>query len=349
MSLNSLPPKRPPRSSVSLTLAVVVLLVVAGVAVAGTAAYYELNPKSPSPGPNSVTVVDDLGRTVVAPIDPTRVVVLAPSIMDIVYRLGLRSDVVAVGCTPSIVGGILDEYSFNQTVLWNLTNSDCVTDFPSLNTEGVAALSAQLVLASTLTSAQDVATLTQTYGIPVVLLAPSTLEGVVGDVRIVSSIFPEAATTATALVSNLAQSLSNASAYVQNLSESGFTSPSVLLTYYFDSGGYYSYSAGSFGDSLISFAGGTNVAAGIAVVYGEVNASYVFDQQPDLIIYPTSWNDPYLVDDETPAVWNGSAPYWSQLAGAKVGVDVTILTEADPTMILALPALQAIVLASSGS
>jgi iron complex transport system substrate-binding protein len=346
MSLSASSSAASRRRAIPLTLAVVLIVVVAGAAVAGAATYYALNPpRAAGGGAHSVTVVDDLGRTVVAPVNPTRIVVLAPSVMDIVYRLGLRSDVVGYGCVPSEAGGILNEYSVNQTIRWNLTNSGCIADFPSLDTEGVANLSAQLVLASTITSAQDVNTLTETYGIPVVVLAPNTLEGIIGDVRIVEQIFPESTAVANALTADLAQTLQNASAFVQNVtgysSGSGVPLPSVLLTYYFDSGGYYSYSQGTFGDSLITFMGGRNLASGIAVPYGEVNATYVLDTQPNFVIYPTAWNDPYLVSGETPSAW-ATAPYWSQLNATKVGVDVTLLSEPDPSMILALPYLESL-------
>ncbi len=327
-----------------MTLAIVVIVVVAGASIAGAAAYYTLNPRAPSAGPHTVTVVDDLGRTVTAPINPTRVVVLAPSAMDIVYRLGLRADVVGVGCDPSPLeaGGILNVYSTNQTVRWGLNNSDCIADYPSLDTETVANLSTQLVITSTITSAQDVETLTQTYGIPVVILAPNTLEGIVGDVRIVSTIFPEATTTANALESNLEATLQNASAFVQNLTGSGVTLPSVLLSYYYDSGGYYSYSQGTFGSSLISFMGGNNIAGTIPVQYGEVNATYVLDHQPEFILYATSGTNTYLTSGENNATAWAFAPYWNQLNGTKIGIDVTLLSEPDPTMILALPYLESL-------
>jgi hypothetical protein len=68
-----------------------------------------------------------------------------------------------------------------------------------------------------------------------------------------------------------------------------------------------------------------------------MNASVVLWDEPTVILYGTSWNDPYLVAGETPAVWSSSAPYWPQLSGTKIPLDTTILTEADPTMVLSLP------------
>jgi iron complex transport system substrate-binding protein len=214
----------------------------------------------------------------------------------------------------------------------------CIPDFPSLNLEALATLGPQLVLASTLTYATDVQKLTIDYHLPVVLLAPSTLDGVSADVSLVAQMFPGAQRAATALVAELRSVVFNATTFDANLSQSNVTPPSVLLTYYFDSGGYYSYGPGSFGQSLIELAGGSSVAAGQPLLYGELNASTVLVENPSVILYGTSWNDPYIVSDETPSNWS-SAPYWGQLTGVKIPLDIALVTEPDPTMVLELPQL----------
>ncbi len=316
------------------------IVVAAALSVGGTAAYFETHPGPTATtvvGPNSTTVVDDLGSRVSVPLNPHRVVVLSPSIVDLLYRLGVRASIVGVGCDASIAGGIYNEYTPNQTALWDLSNASCIADFPSLNTEGVALLDPQVVFASPITSAYAVQQLESVYGIPVVVLAPPTLDGIVGDVRIVAEIYPEAGTAATALVQVLTGVLANASAYDANFSENSVPIPTVLLTYYFDSGGYYSYGPGTFGDSLISIAGGSNVAASSPLLYGELNATAVLTDQPQFVLYGTD-NDSFIVSGETPSVWS-TAPYWGGLVGTKTAVDVTLVTEPDPSMILYLPAL----------
>jgi iron complex transport system substrate-binding protein len=338
MSLNpaspSTSPSAPTARQVSLSLFAAILVIAAAVSIGGTAAYFELRPSSHA----GTTVVDDLGRKVSVPTDPGRVIVLAPSVMDLVYRLGLRSSVVAVGCTASLPGGIFNEYSPNQTTLWDLTNASCIADYPTLNTEQIALEHPQVVLASTITSALAVGQLTSVYGIPVVIFAPATLEGIVGDVRIMAQIFPEAASTATALELSLQAVLNNATAWDTNFSNNNVSIPSVLLTYYFDDGGYYTYGPGSFGDSLISLAGGDNIADSVPLLYAEFNASAALADQPQVIVYGTS-NDSYLVSGETPADWPAQAPYWSDLNGTEIGVDITLVSEADPSMIYFLPLL----------
>ncbi len=286
---------------------------------------------------SNAVVVDDLGRDVTVPLDPQRIVVLAPSIMDIVYRLGLRSTVVGIGCDGTELGGILNEYSPNQTVLWGLSNASCITDFPELNSEELALLGPQLVIASTLTSALAVQQLTEVYDLPVVVFAPSSLWGIVADVRTMAEIFPESLREATQLETALDGVLSNATAFDTQLAADHAALPTVLLSYYFDEGAYYTYGPGSFGDSLIALAGGTNVAADVPLQYAGLNATVVLLDQPQVILYGTS-NDSYLVSNETPSVWP-TAPYWPELTGEKVPLDITVVSEADPSMIFALPLL----------
>lgn len=325
-------PPSPPKARVPVALFAVAIVVAAAVSVGGTAAYLETRP-----GPAGTTVVDDLAHPVSVPLNPHRVVVLAPNLVDLLYRLGLRGSIVGVGCDASLPGGIYNEYTPNQTALWDLSNASCVTDFPNLNTEGVALLEPEVVFASTLTPDLARQQLESVYGIPVVVLAPPTLDGIVGDVRLVAQIFPEAQAAATSLVELLNGVLANASAYDANFSENNVSIPSVLLTYYFDGGGYYTYGVGTFGDSLISLAGGRNLASSSALIYGELNATVALVDQPDVILYGTS-NDSYVVAGQTPSVWP-TAPYWSQLNGTKIALDVTVVTEAGPSMILDLPYL----------
>ena len=320
------------------TLVVVAVLVAAGIGTVGSAVYFELRgAPGATAGPQNVTVVDDLGRVVTAPLNASWLVVLAPNVMDIVYRLGLRDRLVGVGCTTSITGGFENEYSPNQTALWDLSPSLCVTDYPALDTEKVAELAPGLVLASTITSASDVETLATTYHLPVVLLAPSTLEGIVGDVELVARLYPGVQPNATALEASLQRTLSNATAIDTNLSTNNDSIPSVLVTYGFYAGTYYTYGPGTFGQSLVDLAGGSSISSGVPLEYFGMNASVVLWDEPTVILYGTSWNDPYLVAGQTPAVWSSNAPYWAQLSGTKIPLDVTLLTETDPTMVLSLP------------
>jgi len=337
MALNGSSPARPAPKTVTLATVVVLLLVASGTAIAATAAYYTLrtagSPNAPvTPGHLSVT--DDLGRTVVVPYDPARVVVLSPNIMDVVFRLGLRSHVVGVDCYAAADGGLSDDYSPDQVSLWSLSPSMCVQVGPTFAAETLVNLTPELVLASTIVSIAEVETISSTLGIPVVMLQPPTLSGILVDVSLVGEIFG-VSTLSSSLNAQLSVELNNATQIDNNL----VTLPTVLVTYSVDSNGYWTYGPGTFGQSLIEFAGATSIAANARIPYPELSPAQVLVSDPSIIVYGVGFG----LNQSTYA----GGPLWSSFSavqnGNVSGMDSNWLTEPDPTMILSgIPALLAV-------
>lgn len=329
---------------VPLAWVAVGILVVAGVAVAGTAAYYELKPGASRSGaagnstggtPSTVTLTDDLGRKVTVPYDPSRVVVLGPSIMDSVYRLGLRSHVVGVDCYSPAFGGLASDYSSDQIALWNLSDRMCVQTSPSFEYEQLLNLTPQLVLATTIVSVAAVESITATYHIPVVMLQPPTLGDILIDETLLGQIF-NAASAASTLNLELQGVLANASAVQANLTAQGTPYPTVLVTYSTDSSGYWTFGPGTFGESLIELASATSISANSTLPYPELSGEQVLASNPEFLVYGVGFG---LTESSYT-----TAPLWSDLGAVKdghlVGIDANYLTEPGPTMILdGLPAL----------
>ncbi len=331
MSFNPAPKPRGSARAVPLATVLVIAVVVAGAAVAGTAAYFTQNGSGPGT-PSSVTLTDDLGRTVTVPYDPARVAVLSPSIMDEVYRLGLRSHVVAVDCYAAAFGGLSADYSPDQIALWNLSPSMCVQVGPTFVPEMLANLTPSLVLASTIVSIAAVEQITSLLHIPVVMLQPPTLSGILVDDSMIGEIFGVAPATAT-LNAALSAELYRAT----NLTSS-VSFPYVLVTYSVDGNGYWTFGPGTFGESLIELAGATSIAANTTTPYPELSAAQVLFANPHFIVY----GEGFGLNESAYA----GGPDWSQFgavqSGNVSGIDSNWITEPDPTMILeGLPALLA--------
>ncbi len=336
MSLNPPDSPTPPSGrTVSVTWLIVIVLVVAGIAIAATTAVYALRPASTSSSPSSVNVTDDLGRHVTVPYDPARVAVLSPSIMDIVYRLGLRSHVVGVDCyAPLGASGLAEDYSPDQIALWQLNASMCVEVGPTFAPETLVALDPQLVLASTIVSVAAVEEITAELHIPVVMLQPPTLSGILVDDQIVASIFG-VTTVATTLNSALTSALYNATNFTANI----YTFPTVLVTYDTDVNGYWTFGPGTFGESLIEICGATSISANSTTAYPELSPAQVLVDDPQSIVYGTGFG----LNESTYA----AGPDWSDFSAVQsgniTGLDSNWLTEPDPTMILeGIPALEAV-------
>lgn len=330
-------PVRARRITISIAWLIVIALVLAGGAAGVTAAYYSLLPSAGgasctgTPSSGNVTIVDDLGRCVTTPFDPGRVAVLSPSIMDPVYLLGLRSHVTAIDCYAASFGGLYDDYSSDQIALWNLSSSMCVQVGPTFSLEDLANASVQLVLASTIISQEAVSEIGTSLGLPVIMLQPATIHGILTDVTLLGEVFG-VARNASSINAELSTTLANASAF----RASHPATPSVLVTYDVDQNGYWTFGAGTFGTSLVALAGGVSIAAGNPNPYPELPAETVLADNPSLVIYGTGFglNESYYA----------SAPGWSSLPavqnGDAFGFNSNYLTEPDPTMILdGLPTL----------
>ncbi|MGA7650315.1 MAG: ABC transporter substrate-binding protein [Thermoplasmata archaeon] len=329
------PSSTPSRRTIPMAWFAVGVIVVAGLSVVGIATYYAVRPGSPS-GP--LTITDDLGRQVTVPLDPSRVVVLGPSIMDSMYRLGLRSHVVGVDCYAPSLGGLSSDYSSDQVALWNLSSSMCVQTGPTFDVEELLALGPQLVLAATIVSVSAVEQLTQTYHLPVVMLQPATLTGVILDDQLLGEIF-EVPGASSSLASALQSTLSQAASLQENLTANGTPFPTVLVTYSADGNGYWTFGPGTFGQSLIELASGASISANATLSYPELSGEQVLASDPHYLVYGTGFG--------INASSYAAGPFWSQLTatqdGRAVGMDSNYFTEPDPTMILVgLPQLIAI-------
>jgi len=311
------------------------LIVVAGVSVVGVAAYSDYRGSSTA-GP--VTVTDDLGRHVSVPSDPGRVVVLGPSIMDSMFLLGLRSHVVGVDCYASSLGGLADDYSSDQITNWSLTSSMCVEVEPSFDTDALLALGPQLILAATIVSTAAVEQFSDTYHVPVVILQPTTLGGILVDLQLLGEIF-NVGSRAASIEQGLTAELGSAAALQANLTANGTLFPTVLVTYSADSNGYWTYGPGTFGQSLIELASGASISANATISWPELSGEQVLASDPDYVVFGTGFglNESSYSD----------GPFWGQLTathdGHTVGLDSNYFTEPDPSMILeGLPALIAV-------
>ena len=334
MSLNSSgpAPSPPSRRAVPVSLLIVAAIVVAGVSAGGTAVYFEL--RAPAPTPSAVTVTDDLGRTVSLPAHPSRAVVLGPNVMDTMFLLGLRSHVVGVDCSNATLGGLEGDYTPAQISLWTLTPSMCVLAYPQVSSADLLSFNPQVVLASTILSVPGLESWSSTYGIPVVFFGPATLGSVVYDVQMAATIF---GVSPAPLVAQLQTALSQSSSFLTNLTDNGTPLRSVLMTYYpvaagEPDAGYYTFGPGSFGQSLIELAGGVNIAGNATTSAPELSGSQVLYDDPSVVIYGTGFGV-NLTDYQQGPDW---ASFPAVVNGNLTGINVTIMTEVDPTMVLSL-------------
>jgi ABC-type Fe3+-hydroxamate transport system substrate-binding protein len=116
----------------------------------------------------SRVVTDEIGRTVTVPDHPHRVVCLVPSITDTVFALGSGDDVVAVSDYTTYPPAALKKPSIGSLVK------------PSIET--ILSFHPDLVLGLSIPGSTETASQLQTVGVPVYLVDPHGLSGILRSV-----------------------------------------------------------------------------------------------------------------------------------------------------------------------
>ncbi len=213
-----------------------------------------------------ITVTDDAGRTVTVAQTPHRIISLAPSITEDLFALGLGGKV--VGDTT---------YDNYPPAAVNITK---VGGFSSPSIEKIVSLNPDVVFASSLENNTLLSTLSG-YGIPTVVLNPTSLTGILNDLSLIGKVSGSAGNS-SALVANLTQKMTANSISVAS-------HPRVLYLVWYDP--IMSAGADTFEGDIIAHAGGINVAQLANVSgYGTMSKESIVALNPSVIIANSAMN-----------------------------------------------------------
>ncbi len=238
-------------------------LLVGAAIVASFLGGYGISLASRGAPPTSLTVIDDFGRIVSIPGPVDRIVSLAASNTEIVFALGVEDRLVAVDLTSDYPSELAD---------LNVTR---VNTFPNVDLETILALSPDLVLAADIIAITDIEALAA-QGLPVLVLGPRTLEGILDDVLLVGL-----ATGTLAEARDLTEDLQSRIDAVTSVTDALVERPLVYLEFF----PLWTFGPGSFGHDLIVMAGGRNAGASLTSAFGEVSDEFVIAADPDVIVF----------------------------------------------------------------
>ena len=214
----------------------------------------------------SIKITDGLGREVGVEVGAKRVISLAPRVTEIVYALGLGSRVVAVDNNTNYPVEAMDKPK--------------VSGYKWLDIETILGLGPDLVIGAHIN--KDDVTQLEERGLVVVILAPTSIQGVFDDTRLVGEIMGIEKTAeglATALEDRV-------KAVTDKTLAPGVAKPRTYLE--LDSFmGYYTYGPSTFGHELITLAGGENIAAKEVGEYPLLGDEFIIASDPEVIIYQT--------------------------------------------------------------
>ena len=207
-----------------------------------------------------ITVVDDVGNTVTLNTEPQRIISLAPANTEILYALGLGDRVV----------GVTEYCNYPPEA----AEKPKVGGFSDVDLEQVVGLEPDLVLATSLHTSEVVPAL-QERGVPVFVVDPQTVLGVLETIRTIGHITGEDQ-AAAALTSQMQERINAVQETIKDAPR-----PRVFWELGPE---LYTAGPGSFLNDLIVMAGGENVAADAESPWPQLSLEAIVLKDPAIVV-----------------------------------------------------------------
>lgn len=214
------------------------------------------------PAAASRIVTDEVGRKVTVPDHPHRVICLVPSVTDAVFALGSGDDVVAVSDYTTYPPEALKKPSVGSLIK------------PSIET--ILSFHPDLVVGTQIPGSLDTATQLEAVGIPVYLVDPHGLAGILQSVTHLGEALnrvPQAA----ALHANLSRRIEAVKART-----AGKPAPRVLVTVWYDP--IITIGKHAFISEIVEAAGGRSVTDDLVPDWPQVSMEAVLSRSPDALL-----------------------------------------------------------------
>jgi iron complex transport system substrate-binding protein len=209
------------------------------------------------------TFTDDIGRRVYLAKPARRVVSLAPSVTEILFAVGLDAEVVGVT-------------TFCDFPAPARTKPKIGSSTPNL--EAILGLKPDLVVGNKDFIRPDALAKLEQLKIPVFILAPKTIEDILGHISTVGRLVGHER-DARAVVQGLRERLS------ELRSRMGAVRP-VRVFYVVNTDPLISVGSGSFIHQMLELAGGENIVGHTSIPYPKVSLEEVLRRDPEVLLFP---------------------------------------------------------------
>ncbi len=207
-------------------------------------------------------LIDQMGRKVVVPKNPKRIISLAPNITEILF---------AIGAGDRVVGA--SEFSNYPNAARSLPK---VGTYIKPNLERIIELSPDIVIATADGEKEKEVKKLQSLGIGVYVINPTDFSGIIATVREIGTLV-SADVKAEEVARGMEKKINEVKERV-----SGLKVVKVLLTFSMEP--IITMSTGTFQDDMIRIAGGTNIAAGVKVRYPRFSVEEIIVRAPEVIV-----------------------------------------------------------------
>jgi len=235
----------------------------------------------------SRTLTDEMGRKVIVPDHPHRVVCLMPSVTDTVYALGAGDDVV----------GISDYTKYPAAALTKPSVGNLIT--PSIET--ILSLRPDLVIGVQPTGPMEATAELERAGIPIFLVSPHGIAGIMHSVETIGLALNRTQ-QADALVHSLQKRVDAVKARTQSQ-----PAPRIFMPVWYDP--ISTIGRNAFITEIVEAAGGRSVTDDLATEWPEISMEVVLERAPDALLLVRGGKMTLKVLQDRPG--------WSSMAAVK--------------------------------
>ncbi len=208
------------------------------------------------------TLTDEMGRTVVVPDHPHRVICLMPTVTDTVFALGAGDDVV----------GISDYTKYPAAALTKPSVGDLIK--PSIET--ILSLHPDLVIGTQPKGPMEVTDQLERAGIPIFLVSPHGIAGIFHSVETIGMALNRTP-QADALIHSLQKRVDAVRARTK-----GQPAPSVFMPIWYDP--ITTIGKNAFITEIIEAAGGRSVTDDLSTEWPQISMEVVLERAPDALL-----------------------------------------------------------------
>jgi iron complex transport system substrate-binding protein len=251
----------------------IIIGVIIGVLIISGIGLYMFYPQlTGDSGEYVVTVVDDSGVEIGLEAYPQSLISLAPSITEIIYAIDAGN--LVTGVTD------FDNYPYDFAAWIQAGNMTSVGNFNDPNLEVIASLDPDLILATGGVLGETITTL-RDMGYSVVVLDPTTINGVIDNIELAGKL-----TNKNAEATTIINDINTRIAAVETTVATAESTPTVYYEVWYDPTSLWTAGSQAWQNELIEIAGGENLFADQDQEYFLSSAEAVIIRNPDIMIVP---------------------------------------------------------------
>jgi len=268
-----------------------------------------------------VSFVDDFGREIKIESAPQRIVSHVPSITETLFALGLDEKIV----------GVSDYCNYPEAA----KAKEKVGGYYYPSMEKIVALEPDIVFTDGFVD--YLMTQLDALGITYIVLQPEDIDGILKNIELVGKV--------TNTQKQAREVVNDIQARIADVAERVKEAPKTTVFYAFDTtdpNNPWTVGPGSFVDSLITMAGGENIAAKAAAPWVQFSIEEVVNSSPDVIILDSGMGTAVTVTEEL-----RQHPVWGELTAIKEGrvypIDGDLVNRSGPRIVVGLEEIAKII------